>query len=411
MSGAAVLRALATLAWRNLWRRPWRTGVMLGAVALGVWSMITLAALSRGSMEQQVTRAISNLTGHVQVHAPGYRDDPAADRSMPPPSSPLRQALAQPDVVAWSVRVRVPAVVASERESAGVTFVGIDPERERRLSFVARGVTAGRYLESPDDAGLLLGRRLAERLETGLGKRVVVTAQDAAGGLAERGYRVVGLFDAEPERIETAFVFTGLHVAQQQLALGDGVSELAVLSTDRRRLAPLLARLRAAAPGLDVEPWTALEPLLVVTERVRGVLLAIWYAVVFLAMSLGLVNTLLMAVFERTREIGLVQALGMQPVAVTGQILVESLFLLALGLALGNAAAWATLAWLGRGLDLSAFARGLELVGVSPVIYPMARPADVVRANALVLGLGLAASLYPAWRAARAVPVEAIARG
>jgi ABC-type lipoprotein release transport system permease subunit len=401
---------LLTLAWRNLWRHRGRTAAILFALALGVWSMVSLAALSRGSMEQQLVKAILNLTGHIQIHAPGYRDDPAIEHRLSPPGTALTAALSRPEVTAWAARVRVPAVVASERESAGVTLVGVEPARERGLSFIPDAVTEGRYLEPADEAGILLGRKLAERLETGVGRRVVVMSQDVDNSVADRGFRVVGIYDAEPQTVEEGYVFVTRATAQGLLKLGDDISELALMTTDRGHLVDLLDALRAAASNLDVQPWTVVEPLLVLTENIVNVILIIWYVIVFTAMSFGLVNTLLMAVFERTREFGLLQALGMQPTHILGQVLAESFILLAIALALGNLGGWLTVLALKDGLDLSAFAQGFEMMGVSPIIYPVLRADDVAAANALVTVLGLAASLYPAWRAARHVPIEAITR-
>lgn len=406
---AADLTLLSTLAWRNLWRHTRRTAVMLFALALGVWSMVAMAAIVRGSMEQHIRKEILNLTGHVQIHAPAYRDDPAVEhRFLPVPA--LERVLQQKPVTAWSTRVRVPAVVASERESAGVTLVGIDPARERGLSFIPGAITEGRYLESPDDPGILLGRKLAEQLETALGRRVVLMSQDANNQVAERGFRVVGVFDADPQAMEIGYLFIGRDIAQQMLKIGTEVSEIALMTPDRDRLQPWLSALRGKAADLDVAPWTEVQPLLVLTEKVNNVVLLIWFAVVFAAMSFGLINTLLMAVFERTREFGLFQALGMPPRFILGQVLFESLILLGIGLILGNTLGWLNVYWLKDGIDLSAFAEGLEMVGVSPVIYPALSAADVVTANLLVVVLGIAASLYPAWRASRHVPVEAITR-
>lgn len=405
-----ALPLLVTLAWRNLWRRRTRTLVILSALALGVWSMVTLAAIARGSLEQQMNKSIANLTGHIQLHAPGYRDDPVIEHRLPPPGARLRAVLDGPGVTAWAARVRVPAVIASERESAGVTLLGIEPQRERGLSFIPEAVTEGRYLESAESPGLLLGRKLAERLETAVGRRVVVLSQDVRNEIAEAGFRVIGIFDADPEAIETGYVFVGLKTAQRLLGLGDELSEIALVTPDRERLDELLAALRAAAPGLDVQPWTVIEPLLVLTGKVMDVVLLIWYVTVFVAMSFGLVNTLLMAVFERTREFGLFQALGMPGAYLLGMMLAESLILLGLALVAGNAAVWASYQWLEQGIDLTAFAEGLQMVGLSPVIYPVLSAADLAAANALVFVLGTLASLYPAWRAARYVPVEAITR-
>ncbi|NVM21118.1 MAG: ABC transporter permease [Desulfobacterales bacterium] len=407
---ALNLGLLYTLAWRNVWRNRRRTLVILLAIALGIWSMVTLAALMRGMIEQQVLNTIKNLTGHIQVHAMGYRDDPAIDNSMPPPGAAILEAVRTEDVRAWAARVRVPAVVASERESAGVTLVGIDPEAEQGLSFIADAVTEGRRLESAADHGLLLGRKLAERLETRLGKRVVLMSQDIDNDIADRGFRVVGIFDADMEATETGYVFVGSTIAQDMLKLGDRVSQLALVVDDRDNLDAVLQRLTDAAPGLDVQPWTKLEPMLVLIVKMYDGFMMIWFVVVFLAMSFGLVNTLLMAVFERTREIGLFQALGMRPRLMLGQVLLESLTLLMIGVVVGNVCAWATIASLDEGLNLSAFAQGFELYGLSSIIYPLVTASDVLTANLVIIVLGLIASLYPAWHAARYVPVEAITR-
>jgi ABC-type lipoprotein release transport system permease subunit len=372
--------------------------------------MVVIAAISRGSLEQQLTNSIRNLTGHIQIHAPGFRDDPVIEHRFSPPDATLREALAARDVITWGTRVRVPAVIASERESAGVTLVGIEPPREEGLSFIPEALTEGRYLATPEDEGLLLGHKLAERLETGLGRRVVLMSQDVNNQVADRGFRVVGIFDTQPQHMEEAYVFVGRASAQRLLKMGESVTEIAVMTADRDRLEAPLARIAAAAPGLEVAPWTAIEPLLVLTQRITDVILVIWYVIVFAAMSFGLINTLLMAVFERTREFGLFQALGMRPAHIVGQVLVESLILLALALALGNLAAWGTIASLKGGIDLSAVAEGMEMVGVAPVIYPAWSAGDLAAANVLVFVLGVLASLYPAWRAARHVPIEAITR-
>jgi len=397
------------LAWRNLWRHRGRTAAILFALALGIWSMIALAALSRGSLEGQLRKSILALTGHIKMQAPGYRDDPVVEHRFNVPPE-IDAVLADPTVVAWSTRVRVPAVVASERESSGVTLVGIDPVREQKLSFIADSVVAGQALASIDDTGIVIGRALAEQLETALGRRIVVMTQDRANRVADRGFRIVGLFDAESEAIEKSFVFIGRETAQHLLDIGGSVSELAIMTTNRARFDGVLERLRAAAPALDVQPWTVVEPLLRLTEKVVNVILIVWYVIVFAAMSFGLLNTLLMAIFERTREFGLFQALGMPPRHILGQVLVESLILLGIALAGGNAAAWLTVQALANGLDLSAFAKGFEMFGISPVIYPALTAVDIAAANGFVAALGILASLYPAWRAARHVPIEAITR-
>ena len=218
------LRVTLRLAWRNLWRNHRRTLIMLSAVVVGAWAMIFMTALMRGMVDDMVKDAIRTLPGHVQVHQPHFGDDPSVENSIGEPSGDLLASLGQPEVVAWASRIKVPAVVSSERNTRGVVLVGIDPERERDLSFVAGDMADGRFLESPEDEGLIVGRKLLERLETDLGKRVVVMSQDRENEIADRGFRVVGVYESNLQAQEEGFVFAGRATVQRLLQMGDQVS-------------------------------------------------------------------------------------------------------------------------------------------------------------------------------------------
>ncbi len=405
------LPLLATLGWRNLWRHPRRTFVILFAITLGVWFMIFSAAMMIGIVEQQLQDTIFNLTGHAQIHHPKYRDDPAIEHSLPAPSKALLGVLKSSEIKQWSTRIRVPAIVMSERESRGISLVGIDPVREQGLSFIGNPVVDGRDLESINDKGLIIGRRMAEKLETRIGKRVVIMTQDKNNEVADRGFRIVGLFQAELEATETAYVFTGLKTAQKLLGMGDEISEISLITSSREGLDPLVARLRVASPDLESMSWQELEPLVVVAMDFYEAFMVYWYLIIFAAMGIGLTNTMLMSVFERTREIGLFQALGMRPRFIVGQVLMETLMLLVIGVAIGNLTGWLTTnVLLADGIDLSAFAKGTAQFNMASTMYLTLRANDLIQINVLVIALGLLASLYPAVKAARYVPVEAITR-
>ncbi len=404
------LNLLRRLAWRNLWRNKRRTYVMLVAIGLAAWFMLFTAAFMRGMMEQQLHDAIFTLTGHAQIHHENYRDDPAIEHSMSAPDAKLQAALNDKQITQWSSRVRLPAVIISERESRGVTLVGIDPEREKGMSFIGEPIQLGRNLESIDDAGIIIGRRMAEQLETRIGKRIVVMAQDANDEVADRGFRIVGLFTAEMAATEKAYIFTGRQVTQKMLNMGTQVSEIEIVTESREEMDRLTNNMRIAAPELETKDWTELQPLLVATLKFYDAFMIIWYLIVFLAMSFGLINTLLMAVFERTRELGLFQALGMRPRFIVGQVMIESVILMSLGLVVGNLLSWFTVLALADGVDLSAFAKGMEAFSMPSVLQLKLSAQDLITANVTVILLTLLASLYPAWRAARFVPVEAITR-
>jgi ABC-type lipoprotein release transport system permease subunit len=403
---------LVTVAWRNLWRNHRRTLIMLTAIAIGLWGMIWMTALMRGMVDQMIDSSISTLSGHIQIHAEGFLDDPSIERSMPPArdNPALLALLDSPRVTHWSERIRVPAVIRSERDVFGVTLVGINPQQENGLSFIADSVTEGEYLADTHDSHVLIGRKLLERLETKPGRRIVLMSQDPDNNIAERGFRIGGIFDTDLQATETSYVFTGIETARALLKMGNGVSEISLLGPDYRNLDALAADVHAAAGEADTKTWLELDTYMASMLDVMDGVIFVWFGIIFLALSFGLVNTLLMAVFERTREIGLLQALGMPPGNILTMVLVESVIMLLIGLAAGNLLSWLTILPIQDGIDISAVAAGLEWAGMSSTLLPAVKSPDVLLANAIVLLLGIAASLFPAWRASRKVPVEAITR-
>jgi ABC-type lipoprotein release transport system permease subunit len=399
------------LAWRNLWRNHRRTIVMVSAITIGVWAMIFMTALMRGMVNDMVRDGIRALPGHVQVHHPEFRNDPSIMNLIPTADSALTEAFSQAGFDGWSSRVRVPGIISSERESRGVTLIGVDPKLERSLDAIGSEIAEGRNLEDVDDGGVIIGRKLADKLDTELGKRIVLMSQDPANEIADRGYRVVGLFEANLEQYEESFVFAGKSTLQKMLGIEGKVSEVAVLAADYRDLDGVIEQVAALA-GDDVEvlPWQELNSYLGSMLKVMDGFVLVWMIVIFLALSFGLVNTLVMAVFERIREIGLMLALGMRPSSILGQIIVESLLLLVIGLILGNTLAWASVVPLKDGIDISAVAQGMEMFGASSILYPEQTLQDTITANVVVLVLGFFASLSPAWRASRYEPIEAITK-
>jgi ABC-type lipoprotein release transport system permease subunit len=408
---AMSLRVVGTLAWRNLWRNRRRTLVMLAAVTLGVWSMVFMSALMRGMVDEMVRGGLQTLPGEVQVHHPRYRDDPSVVNSMAMPEGALLAALEDPPVAAWTARVRVPAVVSSERESRGVVLLGVEPAGEIALGFDPADIVAGRFLENEHDRGVVLGVSLAERLETELGRRVVLMSQDPENNVADRGARVVGLYEARLQGTEEVYVYAGRAALQEMLGIGRQVSEVAASAGNYRRVDNWYPRIAAAAGSeLEVLPWRQLDTFLGAMLAVQDGFALVFMLVVFLALSFGLVNTLVMAVYERVREIGLMQALGMRPDLILWQVLLESFYLLCIGLLLGNLLAFATIRPLEAGVDISAVAAGMEMMGAGTILYPVLAPFDMWMSTLVVLLLGLAASLLPAWRASRLDPIRALAK-
>jgi len=401
------------MGWRNIWRNPRRTIVIMTAVIIGVWAMIFLGALMRGISEQMVRNGIATLTGHIQVHHTGFREDPVIENSIENPEV-VKAALGKvlPQNAGWSDRVRVDAIASNARHSGGVTLVGIHPEREAAISFIGQAVTEGTYLAADDRQGIVIGNALAEKFDTKLGRKLVLMSQDTEGNIASRAFRITGIFRAEMEATEKQFVFVTMTAAQKMLKLGDSISEVSILLADYKNADEVADALRGvlSSDSYDVQTWRGLLPFITAILKMYDWFIFLWFLVVFIAMGFGIVNTILMAVFERIREFGLLKALGMKPWWIVKEVLAESFFLLILGMLAGNALGFLSVCALAdTGIDLSALSEGLEFAGMSRVIYPFVVVKDVVAANLVVLILGLVVSIYPAVKAARFTPVKAMA--
>lgn len=400
------------LAWRNIWRNPRRTIVIMTAIIIGVWSMLFLSALMRGMTDQMVHNGIATLTGEIQIHRKGYRSDPTIENNITAPKeveTTLYKIL--PPGSQWTARVRVNAIASNARHSNGVTLVGINPAQEARISFIGEAVTQGRYLKMEDKYGILAGKALVDKFETRLGRKLVLMSQDTGKEIASKAFRIVGIFRAEMEATEKQFVFVTMPAARQMLKMEKGISEISILLPDRQQADSIAARLDAALFSIyEVDTWQKLLPIISAYLAMMDGWIFIWYLVVFIAMGFGIVNTMLMAIFERIREFGLLKALGMKPWWIIKSVLIESFFLLVIGITIGNLAGLLSiLALSGYGINLSALSAGTEFAGISKVIYPAIYGKDVAMANLVVFFLGLVVSIYPAVKAARFTPVEALA--
>jgi ABC-type lipoprotein release transport system permease subunit len=400
------------LSWRNVWRNPRRTIVILMAVTVAVWSMIISGALLRGIGDQMVRNGIATLTGHIQIHQRGYRDDPAVETRISDRDGVYGALKSHLPVGALTApRIRVNGIVSNARHSEGVTLVGIDTEAEKRISFIGRSVTAGSYLHPDDAGGVLIGKALMDRLETKMGGKLIIMSQDTHKEIASRAFRISGVFRAELEATERQFVFITLPAAGTMLKMDRALSEVSILLPDRDKVDGTAAVLRTSLPSYyEVLTWQELLPLAAAMLRMYQAIIYLWYLVAFMAMGFGIVNTILMAVTERTREFGLLRALGMKPKSIVEEVLTESLLLLVIGMGLGTGLAILCAGVLSyTGIDLSGLARGVKMLGLPRIIYPVVLVPDAILANVVVFVLGILISVYPAVKASRFTPVKAMA--
>lgn len=403
-----MIRLLSKMGWRNLWRNKRRTLIMLGALSVGVWAMIWMNAMMRGMLDQMIDDSIDNLSGHIQVHAKNFLNDPSINNSLDASHTDWVNELNHHNIVAWAMRLRLPAMISSERHSLPVTVVGIDPRSEAGMSFIMKTGIDGKMLADMNDNGIVIGQRLLEKLETDLGKRIVIMTQDSHNELADRGFRIRGVYSAKLKLLESQYVFVGLHTLQSMLDCENCISEISLKTTHYLELEGLKQQVMPIADGKEVHTWYELDPYTESMLNTMDGFILVFIVIIFLALSFGLVNTLVMAIFERGREIALLHALGLSPRYIALQILLEAIFLIIIGLVLGNLLAYATLWPFREGIDISIVGEGLDFAGISSVLRPSLRMFDVLMANFTVMILGMLACLLPAWRAAQKAPAAAL---
>ena len=401
------LRLLIQLSLRNVLRHKRRNGILLSAILVAVAAVVVSSALIRGFQRDMAEAAVANLTGHIKVLAPGYLDDPNVQRSFSL-TEDWRPELDDRALAGWAPRMRIPAAIMSERNTRGIQFVGIDPAREG-ISFIGSAALQGQPLSGPEDRRILLGRALAEQLETGLGRRLVIIVQGVDGRNREAGFRIAGLYDADGTALEKAYVFTGLK-ALQNMVEAEVVTELSIVLRGESALLGLKAALAEFFTGLEVLDWQALEPGAAAVFAVADTAIFVMFIIMMSALIFGLVNALATSVMERIRELGLLRALGMRPGSVILQVVLESSILMLVGVLAGTAAGILFICYLGDGIDLTRWAQGVEMLGLRGILKPVPRLADMVLIGALSMALGVLASLYPARQAVKIKPLQALGR-
>jgi ABC-type lipoprotein release transport system permease subunit len=402
------LKLLAQLSLRNLLRHRRRNLMLLAAITVAVSGVVVTNALIRGMQVDMRDSAIANLTGHIKVLAPGYLDDPNIDKSFALEDA-WQPEIPAADIEGWAPRIRIPAVIMSERETRGVQFVGVDPDREG-ISFLGEVAIIGEGLTDAADSRVLIGVELARQLETEVGRRLVLITQGLDGRNREAGFRIAGLYDADGTSLEKQFVFVGVE-ALQDLVEAEVVTEVSIKLADEEQENLVKDSLTEFFQGLQVMDWQELEPQAAAMFIYVESAIFIWFLVIMGALIFGLVNTLITAVMERVREFGMLRAVGMKPGSVILQVVLESTLIMLAGVSLGLVVGvLLATQWLGDGIDLTQWAQGVELAGIRSVLTPKVLPQDLVLVTVLSLIFGVIAALYPAWRAVKIKPLEALRR-
>jgi ABC-type lipoprotein release transport system permease subunit len=409
---------LLKMAWRNVWRN-WRRTVIAGiAIALGLTFILIYDGFLGGMNKALYGNTVKLQGGHVQVHAPGFREKMNRLPLLPlvDAGAAVEAATAQPEVIAVSQRIETGGMISSREGTLSVAITGIEPEKEAGVSLVAENVAQGRWLEGDDEDVLLIGQGMAERLEVTVGDRVTLVGRATHQQMRRRTMTIVGVYDLGIPEVERSLVYVSLFEAQTLFDLRDQVTEIAIYLDQVGQEPPVVERLQTALPGYEVDAWDTLDPSTKQMMEIEAQVMNMFGLVILLIVGVGILNLMLMVVFERTREIGLLAAMGLKRWETVVLFLLEGVLIGMLGALAGSVLGGVIGAHYGRvGIDWVALYGGMDIGEVSGVMGLMGDRLylrigiDVLARRALTVGITAAlASLYPAWQASRREPAEAL---
>ena len=314
---------LLRMAWRNIGRNPRRTAILLTTVSVGIMGTLLSMAVLWGMMTGMIETAIQTDLGHLQIHAEGYESDPEISLLLPDGGQSILRVLDEhPSVVAHAPRIRSEVLVSSPTTSLGLRLLGVDSLREPSVSSLKNWITEGQFL-SGQAREAVIGRRLADRLNVEVGDKMVLSAQDTQGDMTSQSVRIRGLFESSSADFDKGSIFINLDQAARMLATGSGISEIVIVTRDRDEVTALQTHLLSSLERVEVQRWTDIQPFIAFLIESSGTAASSLYLVIFVAMAFGIANVMMMSIFDRIREIGVMLALGMSRARLLTLVILE----------------------------------------------------------------------------------------
>ncbi|WP_372647869.1 ABC transporter permease [Draconibacterium sp.] len=401
---------ILSIAWRNVWRSKTRSIVMIAAIALGLFAGIFMMAFMNGMYNSRIESATKSELSHIQVHALHFLDNTESELFIPNGFTLAEQIAALDSVEAASPRLIAEPFIMAAHGTGGGKMLGIDPEKEKLVTDIWQHLVEGTYLEKTSRMPpVLVGKKLADKLRLKVGTKINVQLVDFNGDLSSKGYRVAGIYKTVNTGFDEMHLFVNINDLRSQIGIQpEAVHEIAILLKDNSYAPLVKPAVQKTAPGMDVQTWKELSPEMSLITDSMDQYMYIFILIILIALCFGIINTMLMAVLERVKEIGMLMAIGMNKRKIFNMIILESVMLTLTGGLVGIL--------LGIGvsrifeqhpINLSAFAQGLEQYGMSTEIATVFPSHSLGILITLVVFTGLISAIYPARKALKLNPAEA----
>jgi len=407
------MHELTIMAWRNMWRNWRRTVIAVMAMVLGLILLIFMDGLIKGSDQAIYGNAVRLYGGNLQIHATGFRAK--ADRF---PLLPVENAdqvvqivMAHPEVLVASKRINTGGMINERGESYPVTITGIEASAEAPISLIAENISEGRFIQDDDKDMIVIGKGLADSLNVSIDDRVTLMGKRKNESMRQRTMTIVGIYDLGLKEAEKGMVFISLSEAQSLFNLRDQETEVTVSTISVGNEDQLINELQANLLDYEVDSWETLNPEIRQTMDIKSQFTTIFGLIVVMIACIGILNLMMMAVFERTREMGVLAALGMKGRQIMGLFLLEGTMIGVVSAIGGCLLGWLVLILFNRsgGFDLT-FTQGMGDITalMGDAIFASISFESIARYGVIVAGMAALASLFPAWQASQKEPAKTL---
>jgi putative ABC transport system permease protein len=400
------------LAWRNIWRHRRRTIIIIMAMAFSLALMMFYDGLIDGFNQAIYGNAIRVLGGNIQIHAAGYREKVDSNPLIPlaNDAAVVKAALSQPNVLAAARRIQTGGLISNREGAFSISIIGIEPDVEKPVSLIYEHVSAGRWLSADDQDVILIGKGLADAMNVKVGDRLTMVGSDIHKQNRQRTMTVGGIYDIGISTIEKQTVYISLGEAQDLFGLRGQSTEVDITLKKLGQEAPVIAALTPMLPGYEVESWIKNYPEFTSTISQKSAVMNVFSVIIVLIAGIGILNLLLMAIYERTREIGLLGAMGLKPRQIAALFVLEGTMIGVVGAIVGVALGLMLNGAFGKvGMDYSQFANMADYMAlISGRVYPSLGLNNLLNRVLTVVIISTLAAWIPAREASRREPAEAL---
>jgi ABC-type lipoprotein release transport system permease subunit len=400
------------LAWRNVWRHRRRTIIVVLAIGLGLGMMMFYDGMMAGFNDAIYANAVKVLGGNIQIHATGYSEKPDQTPLLPVQNDQavVKAALAEPQVVAATRRIKTGGLASNRKGAFPVGIIGIEPEQEKPVNLTAQHVVDGRYLAADDKDMVFVGKGLADAMEIKTGDRITLVGQATHKQMRQRTMTVAGIYNLGMTDIEKQSVYISLGEAQDLYGLAGQSTEVTIALKQLGEEPAVIRELSSSLSGYEISSWQTNYPELTLAMNNKNGIMNIFSVIILVIAGIGILNMLLMAVYERTREIGLMGALGMKPREISNLFVLEGAMMGLIGVVFGIALGLSfNLLFSKVGFDYSKFASMTSYTAlITTRVYTTLGLQNLAQRVITVIVISVLASFYPAHEASQSEPAQAL---